>query len=74
MSGVIDDMADAFLARTVTGGSDRRPLLQAIIRRAGEMLAESHGDDLVSATMAPLARKHAERASRTGVTFGKGRR
>ena len=74
MSGLIDDMAEAALARAVADSSARRPILQAIIRLAGEMLAESHGHDLASATLAPLARQHAEKAARAGVQFGRGRR
>lgn len=70
---VIDDMAEAVLDRAVADSGARRPTLQAIIRRAADMLAESHGHDLVSATMAPLARRHAELAARTGVSFGRRR-
>jgi len=70
----IEDMAEDILVRAIADSGARRPTLQAVIRVAGEMLAESHGHDTVSAIFAPLARKHAEKASRQGVQFGKGRR
>jgi hypothetical protein len=74
MSSAIEDMAEAILARAVADSGARRPTLQAVIRLAGDMLAESHGHDLASATFAPLARKHAEQATREGVVFGRGRK
>jgi len=71
---LIDDMAQAILARAIADSGARRPTLQAVIRVAGDMLAESDGHDAVSALYAPLARRHAEKASRQGVQFGRGRR
>lgn len=70
----IEDMAEAILERAIQDSGARRPTLQAVIRLAGNMLAESHGHDIASATFAPLARQHAEKAARAGVTFGRQRR
>lgn len=71
MSSLQDEVAEGVVDQAVRACGPRRPMLCAIIRAAGRMLAESEGHDFVAQVCAGEARRHALADSRRGVRFGR---
>lgn len=71
MSGLQDKVAEGAIDRAVRDCGPRRPMLCAIIRAAGRMLAESDGHDFVAQVCAGEARRHALAENRRGVRSGR---
>lgn len=67
MSSLQDEVAEGVVDQAVRACGPRRPMLCAIIRAAGRMLAESEGHDFVARVCAGEARRHALAENRRGV-------
>jgi len=71
VSGLQEEIAEGAIDRAVQACGPRKPMLCAIIRAAGRMLAESEGHDFVTQVCAGEARRHALAQNRRGVRFGR---
>jgi hypothetical protein len=71
VSGLHDEVAEGAIDRAVRDCGPRKPMLCAIIRAAGRMLAESDGHDVVAQVCAGEARRHALAQNRRGVRSGR---
>lgn len=71
MIGLQDEVAEDAIDQAVRDCGPRRPMLCAIIRAAGRMLAESDGHDFVAQVCAGEARRHALAQNRRGVRSGR---
>jgi hypothetical protein len=67
MTDLQDEVAEGAIDQAVRACGPRKPMLCAIIRAAGRMLAESEGHDFVSQVCAGEARRHALAENRRGV-------
>lgn len=71
MSALQDDVAESAIGQAIRACGPSKPMLCAIIRAAGRMLAESDGHDFVAQVCAGEARRHALAQNRRGVRFGR---
>jgi len=71
VSSLQDEIAEGAVDQAVRACGPRKPMLCAIIRAAGRMLAESEGHDFVSQVCAGEARRHALAQNRRGVRSGR---
>jgi hypothetical protein len=71
VSSLQDEVAEGAVDQAVRACGPRKPMLCAIIRAAGRMLAESDGHDFVAQICAGEARRHALAQNRRGVRSGR---
>ena len=65
MSSLLDDLAEQAVSQ-VLGAGPRKPMLCAVIRTAGRMLAESEGHEFAATVHAGEVRRHEEKRCRLG--------
>jgi len=73
VSELLNDLAEMTINEALKTGP-RKPVLCAIIRTAGKMLAETHGHDFSADVHAGEVRRHVEARNRQGVQRGRGGR
>jgi len=71
MGGLHDEIAEGAIGEAVRACGPRKPMLCAIIRAAGRMLAESEGHGFAAQLCASEARRHALAENHRGVRWGR---
>jgi hypothetical protein len=62
---LLDDLAEQAIGQAL-GAGPRKPVLCAVIRAAGRMLAESDGHEFAAQVHAAEVRRHEEKRTRLG--------